>query len=97
MKRTKHEYGWDEVHTTHINITHIAKDFMTNTDWVAFNIKHPNIGKNRKRCKCCNREWTKIDDNVGLAFTDKGNKSICQTCVDYFELKGHKIITLTYE
>lgn len=94
MKRIKHEYGWDEVITTHVNIQHIAKDFMTNTEWVAFNAKNPKIGKNRKRCKCCNREWTKMDDNVALAFTDKGNKSICETCMKYFESKGIRITTL---
>jgi hypothetical protein len=48
--------------------------------------------KGRKECKSCGTNFKDSGSDVALAFTNKGNKILCQGCTDYFEGEGIDII-----
>jgi hypothetical protein len=91
MRRVKKIDGWDEVTTVKIRITQIYRNFSTSADWKRIHEENPSLARNRKTCKCCGSKWADNNSDVALAFTNKGNKIICQTCTDYYEDQGVKI------
>lgn len=93
MRRERKTDGWLEITTKKVVIEHIWRDFNTNEQWNDFNDRQPKIGRKRKTCKACGSKWKTNNSDVALAFTNKGNMSICQTCTDYFEENGVKVIT----
>jgi len=94
MRRVRNSNGWQEITTVNIDITKIYKNFSTNEVWNRINEEKPKLGRNRKTCKCCGSKWINNNSDVALAFTSKGNKIICQDCVNYFETKGIETITV---
>ena len=97
MRRERRTNGWDEIQTKKINIRRIWRNFSTNESWVDINKRRPGLGRTRKSCKCCDSKWENNGSNISLAFTDKGNKIICNTCTDYFEEQGIEIFEKTEE
>lgn len=86
MKVTKNDLGWSEIVTTNIQITNLGNNpFTTIEDWVDFNNRFPKIGRKRKTCNCCKKEWEVLSGNVNLVFTDKGNKVLCDECYNFFK------------
>lgn len=86
--------GWDEITRVKIRISQILKNFNTNEDWIKFHTDERQgmrLYKNRKSCKCCGSKWEDSGSNIHLAFTDKGNKIICDDCLELFEANGVKI------
>ena len=92
MRRIKNSIGWEEITTVNIDISRIVIDYVSNETWNRINEKNPKLGRNRKTCKCCGSKWDSNGSPVALAFTNKGNKPICQDCVDYFITKNIPII-----
>ena len=94
MKREINPEGWDEITTKKIRIISIVRNFSTNESWVKSHWDGGRLSnlKGRKNCKCCNTSFKKSGSDVALAFTDKGNKVLCQKCVDYFEGEGIKVV-----
>ena len=92
MKRIKRDDGWDEVTTKQITIENIWRNFQTNEAWVSAITNGPISPKGRQVCKCCGSKWENNKSDIALAFTDKGNQILCQTCTDSFEEKGIKVI-----
>ena len=86
--------GWDEITTVKIRITQILKNFSTNDDWIKFHTdsrRGSKLWNGRKTCKCCGSKWETNRSNIHLAFTTKGNKIICDTCLAYFENNGVQV------
>jgi len=94
MRRVKNSNGWEEITTVNIDITKIYLNFSTNEDWIRIYTERPKLSRGRKSCKCCGSKWATNGSMIALAFTSKGNKIICETCVKYFEDKGIKIVTV---
>jgi len=93
MKKIRRDNGWDEVTTKCITIEHIWRNFQTNIDWrCVYEDGGRMSSKGRNVCKCCGSNWAKNNSDVALAFTNKGNKIICQTCTDDFERYGIKVV-----
>lgn len=88
MKRHRNSNGWEEITTVCIDIKEIWRNFSTNESWCKINEKHPRLGRTRSICKCCGSKWDKNNSDIALAFTNKGNKIICQDCTDFFEERG---------
>lgn len=88
MTRIKLDNGWSEVITTNIEITKIWINFQTNESWRSSFEKGPISPKGRTLCECCGSNWKDNGSDIALAFTDKGNKIICQSCADFFSEKG---------
>ena len=81
MKTEMTETGWKEITTVNIVVEKLGtKTLMLVTQWLDFNRRYPNIGRKRRACKCCRRNWEGLSGNVHIAFTNKGNKSICDGC-----------------
>ena len=91
MRKEITDNGWDEITTVKIKIDFIVRNFKTNESWVDFNTRNPKICRNRTKCKCCGSNWDSNNSMVALAMTSKGNKCICQLCVDKFEKSGVKV------
>lgn len=52
--------------------------------------RFPNLNtKGRNHCELCNIKWIDIDPEIYLylAFTNKGNKILCETCRNKFKDK----------
>ena len=81
MKSEMTATGWREVTTENIVVEKLGtKPLMLVTQWIDFNERHPGIGRKRQTCKCCRKNWEGLSGNVHIAFTNKGNKSICDGC-----------------
>jgi len=84
--RTEFIYGgWKEITTKVFRVQKVFKELMAISDWLAFNKKHPSIGRKRTRCNACKFKWEVVPGtHVYLIFTDKGNKVVCKKCFDGF-------------
>jgi len=84
MKVEYTENGWKEITTVNINITRIAKrKFFEVENWLETNKRLGLKGEEfRTRCQRCKRKWEELTGNVNLVYTDKGNKALCDQCVD---------------
>jgi len=83
MKVTLTSKGWDEVSVSRIEITSIPYEHTLHSvkGWLDFNKRHPKIGRKRKTCNCCKKSWKKLNGSVNLIFTNKGNKAVCDSCL----------------
>ena len=94
MRRVKNSNGWQEITTVNIDIEKIYRNFSTNESWNRIHEERPKLARNRKTCKCCGSKWKTNGSDIALAFTNKGNKIICQDCTDYFESKGVEVVVV---
>ena len=92
MRRELNPNGWDEITTVKIRIDRIWRNFSTNETWVRIHEEKPKLARNRKRCKCCGTNFKDSGSDIALAFTNKGNKILCQKCTDHFEEQGVEVI-----
>lgn len=92
MKTELTDKGWKEITVKEIVITSISerKEFCSIEEWLLFNKRQPKIGRKRKTCNCCKTNWEKLKGAVNLVFTDKGNKAICDNCLNTLKKRLNK-------
>lgn len=75
--------GWVEtVVTTHT--IKICKRIMDVGSWNEFNIKRPEIGRNRLRCNRCKKAWMELSPDQGInicMMVKEINRCICDKCM----------------
>ena len=82
MKTEFTDKGWKEITTKYINVERFAtKTFISVSQWVHINERYTRIGRKRKTCNCCKKPWKELSGNVNIIFTDKGNKPVCDDCL----------------
>lgn len=84
MKSVLTNKGWDEITTQHIEVTGIASKNPIHKVyfWNEVNKQHPSTRRSKMSCDCCKTSWKKLTGGVNLVFTNKGNKTVCDKCLE---------------
>jgi len=78
----KTENGWREISTENIVVEKMShKPFMSVRQWIDGN-KKLGLTRGRTACDRCKRKWETLEGNVWVAFTNKGNRMVCDDCHD---------------
>jgi len=90
MKKIKQENGWDEVTTKCVRFDgFVDREFMKVHQWTESKLKFER-DNGRRSCCFCGVRWENCDpdDWTGIVQTTKGNKILCQYCLDDFNLEN---------